>query len=291
MSDEQVRPIDEQLRDDGLAVVALLCEHELQELRYAFAALEYPAIVGFHAGLFCETRLRQRIHEDLVQRLGASLRRILPTYEPCFLCYVVKPPVPEGLVHVHHNFRDTGVGTVPVHRDWSFVDERRAASVNVWIALDDTDVGNGGLHVVPGSHRLPLHARGPGLPMAMEEHSEAIWRDFAVPLALPAGHAVAYDSRLIHGSLPNRSARVRVSVNALCLPVGETMRISYAGPQTPSGFAEVIDVGASWLLEQDFTRPEFLTRAATRVPAGQASFTTSELTSVLRPLPTTVTTS
>jgi phytanoyl-CoA hydroxylase len=100
------------------------------------------------------------------------------------------------------------------HQDESHIPTRDRSLTAVWLALDDATVDNGCLWVIPGSHRrgvlYPTRERADtrfdGTPEAYGFPHDA---EEAVPVELPAGAALIFDGYLLHGSLPNRSARLR----------------------------------------------------------------------------------
>jgi phytanoyl-CoA hydroxylase len=88
-----------------------------------------------------------------------------------------------------------------------------APALTIWIALDDSDPANGGLRVIPGSHRLnavALHpnAATPSL-FGVEMDPTLVDETLAVDVPLRAGDLSVHHPQLIHGSGPNRSDRPR----------------------------------------------------------------------------------
>jgi len=134
-------------------------------------------------------------------------------------CWVVKPPHTGRPAAWHQDG-----GTWPL-------DPLEAATL--WIALDDADAGNGGLRVVPGSHRAGLlpHDRDDGK-LATELFNvsvrpEAVDEAAAVDVELAAGDVSAHHPALIHGSGPNRSERPRRALVARYHPT--TTRVTQPG--------------------------------------------------------------
>lgn len=85
-----------------------------------------------------------------------------------------------------------------------------------WLAVDDVDVENGCLHVVPGSHSRGLleHSTNydpSNVLMAYQDIDPVLFGglEAAVPLPLPAGSASLHNGYMVHGSPPNRSATRR----------------------------------------------------------------------------------
>jgi ectoine hydroxylase-related dioxygenase (phytanoyl-CoA dioxygenase family) len=97
--------------------------------------------------------------------------------------------------------------------------------VTAWIALQDTDLSNGCMMVVPGSHKWQLDNSSDGF---FETDLAALKDKFAVngrewkevPLKLKAGQASFHHSLTFHGSGPNLSNDPRLSVVAHLMPKG-----------------------------------------------------------------------
>jgi ectoine hydroxylase-related dioxygenase (phytanoyl-CoA dioxygenase family) len=139
---------------------------------------------------------------------------------------------------------------VPWHQDG--IDRRieldPARSVSAWLALTDTTVDNGCLHIAPGSHELGY------LPYELEaDHGARRGRagqavlgqagfgdSGTVPVLIGAGGAVVLDVALLHRSGPNTSQGVRIGLN-----------VRYAAPgavRTRDGSAPILDPisGTGW---------------------------------------------
>jgi phytanoyl-CoA hydroxylase len=110
------------------------------------------------------------------------------------------------------NMKSAGYGSpVEWHQDWAFYPHTNDDVLATGIYLDDCDLDNGPLLVVPGSHHGPTfdhHADG-RFCGAMDPARGEI--DFAksVALAGPAGSMTIHHARLVHGSALNRSNRQR----------------------------------------------------------------------------------
>lgn len=120
-------------------------------------------------------------------------------------------------------------GKNPLHQDlpyWSdTIDGTRIATAMVF--LDDADLGNGTLEVIPGSHRRGLWpTRSDGDQFAKNEVDQALADDVeTVALEVPAGTVAFFGSALVHRSAPNTSDRQRRSLLYSYQPPGwPTMR-------------------------------------------------------------------
>lgn len=90
-----------------------------------------------------------------------------------------------------------------------------APALTLWVALSDADESNGCLEVLPGSHVLPTFPLRPDageslFGVAMDP--ALVDEDAARRIGVQAGDVVAHHPNLIHGSLPNRSARRRLAL-------------------------------------------------------------------------------
>lgn len=102
-----------------------------------------------------------------------------------------------------------GVGREkPWHQDKAYFDVRPGAPVvGFWIALDDTDAGNGCMHVISGSHET-----GPALHFNRRDFQICdtdVRRTEVTAVPLPPGGCLVFDGLLHHGTPMNRSARRR----------------------------------------------------------------------------------
>ena len=131
--------------------------------------------------------------------------------------YNVRPKVPK-----------VAAGAVPWHQDKSYWPDANANPViTVWIAVVDSTVENGCLHVWPRTHRTKMLSyrteeySGTGF---LEIDSEEFIREAerkAVALPMKAGGAILFNDRCIHMSTPNNSKAVRWSVDLRYQPTDQ----------------------------------------------------------------------
>ncbi len=103
---------------------------------------------------------------------------------------------------------------LPLHQDWSVVDEERRQTMFLWCPLEDVSVTSGALFVLPGSHRWFASILRSGsypsnrylLPVELHDH--------VIDVPLRAGEAIVYSDALFHGSHANSGPRDRVVVTA-----------------------------------------------------------------------------
>ena len=119
------------------------------------------------------------------------------------------------LRHSHFFAKLPGDGKrVSWHQDASYWPITPSKVVSAWLAIDDVDVDNAAMQVIPGSHR---HEQIPFADSAISENNvlnqtvEAPERygDAPVAIELKAGQMSLHSDWILHGSLPNQSSRRR----------------------------------------------------------------------------------
>ncbi len=116
------------------------------------------------------------------------------------LMFIYKPP---GVADVEHPYHQDGAYFHFVPLD---------LGVGIWIPLDPVDESNGGLCVIPGSHRMAIHKHNmiAGLnPGCFEADGIEKVRHKAVCLDMAPGDAVFFDTKLLHRTGGNRTKRHR----------------------------------------------------------------------------------
>lgn len=106
------------------------------------------------------------------------------------------------------------------HQDEEFIPTRDRTLMGGWIALDDANPTNGGLWVIPGSHKhgiiWPQQVQNdPRFDCTIETWGFPYKDEDAIPVEVKAGAIVFFNGYLLHRSLPNfaESGYRRVLVN------------------------------------------------------------------------------
>lgn len=208
-----------QFHRDGYLIVENLLTHEEAD---AFIAYEQkPKPENWLKNLRHHTHDEQWRALATNPRVTAIIAQLLEA-EPMIVqsMYLPKPPVGEA--------GNVGGEGTAMHQDLHYLPADPPKLLACWMALNDTDGGNGGLCVVPGSNHDDLH--GTHKNENTEEHAawevEYLMRDrdgkewtekmysFEIDglnhddverLAVPKGAGVFFDGKTIHGSYGNRS--------------------------------------------------------------------------------------
>ncbi len=113
-------------------------------------------------------------------------------------------------------FKPPGLQGQAWHQDERFIPTRDRSLVGAWIAVDDANIDNGCLWVLPGSHRTGQlwPTRDHGKPELFDPTDESFGFDdeAAIPVEVSAGSVVFFNGYLVHRSLPNRSTRRRMAL-------------------------------------------------------------------------------
>ena len=85
----------------------------------------------------------------------------------------------------------------------------------VWLALDDADLANGCMQVIPCTHEgypeMEKVSTGANDLLGLTVEVTRDMAEAAVPLEMPAGSLSIHDSYVLHGSEPNTSDRRRAA--------------------------------------------------------------------------------
>jgi hypothetical protein len=104
-------------------------------------------------------------------------------------------------------FKPPGARGQALHQDNFYLKVAPGTCMAAWLSLDDADQENGGMLVVPGSHKCGVlcpHPADPAKSFTVEEVN--VPEGMApVPCDLKAGDVLFFNGSVIHGSYPNTS--------------------------------------------------------------------------------------
>jgi ectoine hydroxylase-related dioxygenase (phytanoyl-CoA dioxygenase family) len=119
----------------------------------------------------------------------------------------------------------SAAGNVGWHQDYAYWNCTTTDNmVSAWVALQDTDLLNGGMRTLAGSHRWGLAEEADTfddrdldeLERRFSRHARSRWID--EPCVLKAGQVSFHHSLCFHGSGPNRTDRARLSIVGHYMP-------------------------------------------------------------------------
>lgn len=162
-------------------------------------------------GIFTNVHLlspevNQAIEQEMLRVLSPRLEAALPEYLLAGGTFIVKSARPDRT-------------SFSLHQDPNVVDERTFNSLALWVPLVDTNVANGGLCVLPGSHATRYTVRCPQFPSLLINFDETI-EPYVDHVLVKAGQCCIFSHRLFHGSPPNTSGASRPIIHGGLIPRG-----------------------------------------------------------------------
>ncbi|MGI9411955.1 MAG: phytanoyl-CoA dioxygenase family protein [Hyphomicrobiaceae bacterium] len=105
-----------------------------------------------------------------------------------------------------------GGQAVEWHQDWAFYPATNDSMLALGLMLEDVNLDNGPLQVIPGSHKGPVlaHTMNGVFCGAVDPDDPEFHHDKAVTLTGRAGSMTVHHVRMLHGSAPNVSDRDRM---------------------------------------------------------------------------------
>lgn len=205
---------------DGYVVVDAFNRREVASLRARFEAI----YVG-------ET-------SDACHRSNESLdlgyRRALHQ----LICEALEPLLDDVLVE-HRSFSSGTLvkwkgpnSAMPVHQDWTMVDEPRSRAVSAWVPLCDVTSENGALGVLPGSQRMLTGMRpNPGTAPSVIDPAGDVDPASLPTVTMAAGSCMIFDHALLHGSPPNTTDVPRVALVLAAAPERAVLQHLWRRPE------------------------------------------------------------
>jgi hypothetical protein len=230
------------LERDGYAVVELLDHGQVQHLRDQFenrGPAPGDAQLACHSSFHSNDReYKLWVNRTLRDTLDPVLERVFDRQRALPCNFIMKWP--------------GGMGGFGLHQDLTLVDEREHRSVEVWIALEDTNADNGQLWMVPGSHEWIPTLRGIHafhfpfrnvVPRIIERHAR--------PVPVRAGEAVVFIHAIVHWYYPNNAEKHRLAAITDLIPE-EAAHLHFFGDG--DGNVEAFEIGDEfWTDNSPFT--------------------------------------
>ena len=196
--------LQEKFDRDGFVVIPFLNDEAVTSLQSLFYDLHQQVPANFYSTTFNKSSdFKNNITaaaENLIGPKADDLFQDIKKLGSSFLC---KSPG-EG-------------GKMPVHQDWTVVDEADFCSITMWIPLVDTDEENGAIRVLAGSHKFSNTLRAPTLPSEYDNLEDEIWNEMT-PLPMQAGQAFIFNHSLLHASSANTTSKERVAITYGVVP-------------------------------------------------------------------------
>jgi ectoine hydroxylase-related dioxygenase (phytanoyl-CoA dioxygenase family) len=195
----QQTSLQKSMDENGFCLLNGLPLQLLEQLRQLYLTrVKNPDSSGLHANHNrFSYEFNKSISDSIAQLLKPFLQQHFKNYEVFIAHFMVKA--------------SQTTSEMPLHQDWNIVDESQYNSYQVWIPLQMVSKHNGGLFVVPGSHRFFGNHRSGSLGLTRIPSTpvtDALKKD----ITTPPGTVVVYNNGLFHASYPNQSSEERISV-------------------------------------------------------------------------------
>lgn len=211
---------DEGLQKDfdknGFVKIPLLNEKSIDSLK-ALQKMYFPNDSNrfFSSSYLDDFDLKTSISDKIVNILNPELHQFFNNYRNIGAAFLIK---------------GTGENSeMPMHQDWTIVDETRYYAVNVWIPLVSTNEENGTLELMKGSHNWNNALRAPSLPMSFTGHEEKI-KNHLTKIDTELGEAIVLNQATIHYSKPNYSTHLRPAITMGLVNKNATLKFHYWDP-------------------------------------------------------------
>ncbi len=237
---------DEYDRLGVLHVPSLLSAEEVAEIRDAFMEqVASDRSVGYDDGVPEDDPLKLyprfvHPHRRVDLAVGRLSRRWM--LDPRIVGRVTEMMGPVFAAQSMFYFKPPTARGQAMHQDNLFLQAHPETCIAAWIAIDDCDGENGGLKVVPGSHRYELVC-----PEEADESESFTNAEIKLPKGmiaeqteLKAGDVLFFHGSMAHGSGPNRiTNRFRRSLIFHYVPQSSTEIARFYNPLLTPGGEEV----------------------------------------------------
>lgn len=252
--------IIETIHENGYTVQGNIGPENISKLYALYKELHNfnaPEGGNFYSLYSDDLAYRKRVHESIGEVLYPLYDTLFTDYKSVINSFIVKVPGPQS--------------EFTLHQDSTGLDEMQYSPLSIWIPLQDTNLENGTLCLVPKSHRYFHPYRGISFASPFH-HFEDLMRTYLVPLELKAGDIVMFDNRTVHYSHLNKSKADRVVVMSGLFPKEAKIEMCYRDESNPDSPIEIYEMEEDFLLTntaffKDCTARPTLGHVVRRVPA------------------------
>jgi hypothetical protein len=207
----------DKLLKKGYVVVDFAAPSKISQLYNFYTSNPQTTSDTFHTTHFStDVAYKTLVHNHIISFLQNELFNQFNNYTAVFANFMVK----EG----------GGNNPMPLHADWTYVEEDMTESFAIWIPLIDTTIENGCIGVIPYSHQLSCKIRGPRILQWEPPIGDTLIERTGELIPMKIGQALIYNHRTLHYSLPNNSLKIRPAINISLVPNGSQI-IHYTMPK------------------------------------------------------------
>lgn len=222
----------EKLQKDGYCMLPQsIEERDIDKLIAIFNKYQHIEEKGFQTSFNLKSNNDKLVVDlEIKQILSPLLKKYFPGYTPLVSNFAVK---------------FTGENSfLPVHRDWSVVDERKHQSISVWIPLVDLNLNNGAIGFIKESHLNANLYRGPSKSSTLFSDSNENNVDY---LSIKRGEIVVFFPSTLHTSKPNLSSEIRIALTVVLNPLNVDV-LHFYYPQKNDSIIQAFKVDKEFFL-------------------------------------------
>jgi ectoine hydroxylase-related dioxygenase (phytanoyl-CoA dioxygenase family) len=183
--------------ENGFVIIPFFNDFEIDKLKSIYGKTPKKNMVFESSSYIEDDFLSEKINNNVSEVFQPVINAVFSECKPLGTSFLTKKSGEDSVM--------------PIHQDWSVVDEAIYSSITCWIPLQDTNANNGAMRVIPGSHKFTSELRSPTIPVCFEDIQNDL-EPFLKTLPLKAGEALIFNQSLWHASHVNISGKDRVAV-------------------------------------------------------------------------------
>ena len=209
-----------QFNKDGFIKISLLDSKDIQALQETYSHYFPTETTAFFSSSYLNNfekkiEISSRIQKIILPKLA----NYLIDFRSFGSSFLVKGQGPQS--------------EMPMHQDWTIVDESKYSAINIWTPLVNTNEHNGTLELLRGSHNWLRTIRAPTLPFQFENFKNDIYSKLTI-MDAKVGDAVLINQATVHYSKPNLSKTDRVAITTGITSSEAPLRFYYWNKTLPN---------------------------------------------------------
>ncbi|MFT5918854.1 MAG: ectoine hydroxylase-related dioxygenase (phytanoyl-CoA dioxygenase family), partial [Granulosicoccus sp.] len=190
--------LQQEFDSNGYVIVPMLTPSDIDQLNALFQKYFPEVPIGFASSTYLSDYKTKREISDATSAIMApKIANWLKGHRLIGSAFLSKAPDQRS--------------QLPMHQDWTIVDEDNFDALNLWTPLTPITEENGILEMLPGSQETFRVVRAPSMPFIAQGHEELIYPHM-VKLDVKPGEVVILNQAVVHFSGPNRSKESRIAL-------------------------------------------------------------------------------
>lgn len=187
-----------QFEEDGFLKISLLSEENIVSLKELFAKYYPNPSSDFYSSSYDnDYAFKKEISNEIGKIILPNLEKIFTEFTWFGSAFLSKGNGPRS--------------EMPMHQDWTIVDETQFVALNIWTPLQNTNDENGTLEVIKGSHKWHSELRSPTLPFYYNGFQDKLKANL-ISIPTKATEAIVLNQAVIHYSKANKTNEIRLAI-------------------------------------------------------------------------------